>query len=235
MAASLLKSPKLLSVFLLFLIMLLSWGVYVTLPISKTSPPFIKHLVIVPCAHTTICVTASCSKFFCSSQQGWSTCHSFRFPWSHFVLRRYAKSIIWQEFFFIDYYKVCSPGLDLVICLYIKISESLVDLFSRTNSRLYIKHMFICLSSILAQFPMDHLLLQVGSGLKKTFCSFLPYALLLVFLFPSPYVEVLSSSILKMVVSILRGWLPRYLFLWWDFCYRVRFRQFFSFSWNTLL
>ena len=58
-----------------------------------------------------------------------------------------------------------------------------------------------------------------------------PYALSLVFLFSDLIVEVLLSSILRMVPSILRKGQPWYLSLWWDFHYVVWFRVVFSFSW----
>ena len=58
-----------------------------------------------------------------------------------------------------------------------------------------------------------------------------PYALSLVFLFSDLIVEVLLSSILRMVPSILRKGQPWYLSLWWDFRYVVWFRVVFSFSW----
>ena len=61
-----------------------------------------------------------------------------------------------------------------------------------------------------------------------------PYASSWVFLFSAPVVEILPSSTLRLVLSILRGGKPRFLSLWWDFCYIVWFRWVFSFSWGIL-
>ena len=54
------------------------------------------------------------------------------------------------------------------------------------------------------------------------------------FFFSDPFVEILLSFILKMVPSILGGEQPRYLSLWWDFCYVVWFQTVFLFSWGHL-
>ena len=60
------------------------------------------------------------------------------------------------------------------------------------------------------------------------------YALSLAFLSSDPVVWVLPSSILRMVPSILQGGQPRCLSLWWDFNYRIWFREVFLFFWDTL-
>ena len=60
-----------------------------------------------------------------------------------------------------------------------------------------------------------------------------PFASTWVFLFSGPFTEVLFSSTLRMVLSNLREGEPRYLSLWWDFCYVVWFRVVFSSSWAT--
>ena len=49
------------------------------------------------------------------------------------------------------------------------------------------------------------------------------------------FVEVLPSSTLRMVSSILRMGQPRCLSLWWVFCYVVWFPVVFLFSWGILL
>ena len=56
-----------------------------------------------------------------------------------------------------------------------------------------------------------------------------PYASPWIFLFSSPFVEVLPSFTSRIVLSILQGWQPRCLYLSWDFCYIVWFRVAFSF------
>ena len=61
-----------------------------------------------------------------------------------------------------------------------------------------------------------------------------PYASSWVFLFFGSFVEVLPSTTLRMVPSILRGWQPRCLSIWWDFCSIVWLRVIFSFSRDIL-
>ena len=61
-------------------------------------------------------------------------------------------------------------------------------------------------------------------------CDTRPHASSLVFLISGPFTEVLPSSILKMVPSILQGVEPNSKSLWWYFCYIDCFRWVFSFS-----
>ena len=58
-----------------------------------------------------------------------------------------------------------------------------------------------------------------------------PYIPSLVFLISTLFIELLFWSILRMVLSILRGRQSRCLSFWWVFCYVVWFRIVFSFSW----
>ena len=61
-----------------------------------------------------------------------------------------------------------------------------------------------------------------------------PYALSCVFLFTSPFVEILLLSTLRMVSSILQEEQPKYLSLWGDFCYKAWFQVVLSFSRSSL-
>ena len=56
----------------------------------------------------------------------------------------------------------------------------------------------------------------------------------LAFLSSGPFVWVLSSSILRIVPSILQGGQSKYLSLWWDSSGRSWFREVFSFVADTL-
>ena len=61
------------------------------------------------------------------------------------------------------------------------------------------------------------------------------YILMSFFFFVSgPFIRVLLWSTLGMIPSIYWGGQPRYLSLWWDFCYVLWFRKVFSFSWGIL-
>ena len=60
-----------------------------------------------------------------------------------------------------------------------------------------------------------------------------PYASL-VFLYSGPLAWILTSSILRMVPSILQDRQPRFLSLWWDFCSKAWFRDIFLIVWYIL-
>ena len=69
-----------------------------------------------------------------------------------------AKSTILQVLFFVEYYKIWSSGWDLVIRLYLEISEEFVYLI--LQDRCWVVHIpFVCMVKLQlpAQFPVDHL------------------------------------------------------------------------------
>ena len=76
---------------------------------------------------------------------------------------------------------------------------------------------------------LDTYSLSMSSLGCKAFC------IVIIFLFSGPFVEVLPSSILRIVPIIFQQVQTRCLFLCWDFYHIFWFQIVFSISWETLL
>ena len=114
----------------------------------------------------------SCSIAFLVLWKSLSTYFFFRFLWFSLWDSPRRQSLQFSRFsFFINYLAVMSSGLDLVICLYLKILEKFVPLILQKGFRFVpIPFGSIVQFQSLAQFPVDHLPHSVVSSLILFLC-----------------------------------------------------------------
>ena len=121
------KSPQVSRALLCILAVLnnpVVWMISTCPPTSKSFSPFNNPLVTVPKAPITICIIVTFMLHsFSNPLQGRRTYHSFHFLSVLFtgLLGQQSPQFCKFTFFFVNYYKVWSPGRDKVIRLYVKV------------------------------------------------------------------------------------------------------------------
>ena len=127
----------------------------------------------------------------------------------------YIADTIFKNQSFFAIFNVFLSVLELFIYRILIVGDFSFSIFSHIQSMSSVR--FKALSSISFSF-----------GLSKFFPCFF-------YLFVGCFLFFFFLFFLRMVQSILQGGMLRYVFLWWNFCCRVWFRDVFLFFWGIFL